>query len=211
MHPYGKTLNVFKRDPKTHKLIPGEYSSEELEALAKLRWEFTEKIDGTNVRVVWRPDDGNRLQILGRSDNATIHPEIVQYLMNKRLANWFPEIFPDIDVPVCIYGEAYGAGIQKGGIYSPVKSFMAFDVKVGDVWLRRADVYDVASKLGLKRVPFIMDGPLIRGVEKVKRGLQSHFGEFYAEGLVARPPVMLFDRMGRTIICKIKHKELFSG
>lgn len=212
MERYGKTANVFKRDHETHKLIEGEYSTDELAWLAKLEWEFTEKIDGTNVRIIWNDPDNPYVQVRGRSDNAALHPEVVEYLLSKHLVDRFHEVFTDIGIaPVCIYGEAYGAGIQKGGLYSPVKSFAAFDVKVGDIWLDRSNTYNVVSKLGLKHVPIVMRGPLIKGIEHVRRGLQSHFGEFYAEGLVARTPMGLLDRRGRRIVCKIKHKDVYNG
>jgi hypothetical protein len=38
--------------------------------------------------------------------------------------------------------------------------------------------------------------------------LISRWGEFEAEGLVARPEVELFDRAGHRIITKIKAKDL---
>lgn len=208
MNQYEKTLNVFKRDPETKCPVFGEWASPELDLLQGLDWEFTEKIDGTNVRVIWWC---NKVEVRGRSDNAEVHPEVTQYLMDKNLTERFTEIFPpaEFDVPICIYGEAFGAGIQKGGKYSPVKSFAAFDVKVGHIWLRRADAYDVASKLGLKRVPHVATGTLLAGVDRVSRGVTSHFGDFYAEGLVARPPVTLLNNRGERIMCKIKHKEFF--
>ncbi len=63
--------------------------------------------------------------------------------------------------PITLYGEGYGGGIQKGGAEYTSKTkggavnFRLFDVLVGETWLRRADVEDVAEKLGIKCVPLI--------------------------------------------------------
>jgi len=63
--------------------------------------------------------------------------------------------------PITLYGEGYGGGIQKGGSEYTSKAkggavnFRLFDVLVGDTWLRRVDVEDVATKLGIKTVPLI--------------------------------------------------------
>ena len=64
--------------------------------------------------------------------------------------------------PITLYGKGYGGGIQKGGgaYTSKTKggavSFRLFDVLVGETWLRRADVEDVAAKLSIKCVPLIL-------------------------------------------------------
>ena len=44
-------------------------------------------------------------------------------------------------------------------------------------------------------------------VELVRKGFNSQWGEFTAEGIVARPKVELFNREGKRIITKIKHKD----
>ena len=210
MNPYGKTLNVYKRDPESHKLIPGHPASPEIEQLWSIDWELTEKIDGTNIRVIWDPVNYPELVIIkGRTEKAQLHLELVKYFRPFELAPKFKEIFPDSPVPICVYGEGFGAGIQKGGLYSPTKTFSAFDVKVGTVWLPRVDAIEIVEKLGLNFVPIIAHGPLTKAVALVWRGLQSQYGDFYAEGLVARPAFPLLDRRGHRVIVKIKHKELF--
>ena len=63
--------------------------------------------------------------------------------------------------PITLYGEGYGGGIQKGGgaYTSKTKggkaSFRLFDVFIGETWLDRENVEDIASKLGIKTVPLI--------------------------------------------------------
>ncbi len=72
--------------------------------------------------------------------------------------------------PITLYGEGYGGGIQKGGSEYTSKtkggavSFRLFDVLVGETWLRRSDVEDVAEKLVIKTVPLIPSpAPLASG------------------------------------------------
>ena len=109
-------------------------------------------------------------------------------------------------------GEGYGAKIQKGGgNYRSDQDFVLFDVKVGDFWLRRADVVDVASKLSLEVVPVIDRGTLRNMIELVQKGFGSEWGDFPAEGIVAKPATELCTRGGRRIITKIKHKDFANG
>jgi hypothetical protein len=121
---------------------------------------------------------------------------------------------------VTLYGEGFGPKIQGGGKYISDHSFVLFDVKIGDFWLYRKDVDDIAQKLGIESVPTIGHGTLQDAVEIVstgitfnphgavvrwgRGGLQSAWGNFEAEGIVARPLVPLFDRKGGRIITKIK-------
>jgi hypothetical protein len=125
-------------------------------------------------------------------------------------------VFPD--TPVVIYGEGYGAGIQKGGgDYSPVKKLIVFDVfvvdpvnsKLGGWWLNDANVRDVSEKLGLDVVPFIGEMTLADATEIVRRGFLSRLngGKKQAEGLVGRPVEALFDKKGHRVIVKLKTKD----
>ena len=55
MEKYHKIMTVFKRDPETKykTLLMGEWALPEFEYLCCNPWVFTEKIDGTNIRVNW--------------------------------------------------------------------------------------------------------------------------------------------------------------
>src|SRR5438067_6018636 len=56
---YPKIQSVFLRDPATqHKtFLLGEYTRESFAYLRESDWRWTEKIDGTNVRVYWDGKD----------------------------------------------------------------------------------------------------------------------------------------------------------
>ena len=108
-----------------------------------------------------------------------------------------------------LFGEGYGARIQKGGgnYISDHTDFVLFDVRVGNWWLNRCDVESVAKRLGLRVVPVIGEGTLCDMVELTREGFKSTWGDFQAEGVVARPATELCTRGGHRIITKIKCKD----
>jgi len=213
MSKYPKIDTVFKRDEKG-RLIDGVYSRPEFEFLKDITWEFTEKIDGTNIRVSADPD--NQCMIFkGRTDNAQIPTFLLDRLVGLFSFAKFTEVF-DLDCDVCLYGEGFGNKIQKiGKKYNPYGvDFVLFDVRINGLWLRRNDVEDIANKLGIKAVPCVGRGTLQDGIDIVRRGFFSAYSSsddaILAEGLVMRPVLELLDRRGRRIITKIKHKD-FAG
>ena len=211
MNTYHKIQNVFKRDMSpggTKRLIDKDWSRPEFEYLANCMWVATEKVDGMNIRVMHFEEGG--VQFGGKSDNAQIPSNLVTRLQERFLPgetiSLLREMFPDCDA--CLYGEGYGAGIQKGGTYRQDQDFVLFDVRVGDWWLQRLDVEDVANKLGLDVVPIIERATLSGLVCTIATGgFNSRWGDFPAEGYVARPQCELVARNGQRIITKIKTKD----
>ena len=205
MLEYHKIQTVYKRDPENRykTLLIGEYALAEFEYLAQNQWVFTEKVDGTNVRVIW--NDGI-VSLAGKTDNAQLHPNLVARLYERFPAEQLGEVF-GLELPVCLYGEGYGPKIQSGGKYRVDQDFVLFDVWIGNWWLERHNVEDVATRLGLDVVPVIGEGTLGDMVDIAAAGFQSQWGGFLAEGIVARPAVELFARNGSRIITKIKHKD----
>ncbi len=210
MKEYHKIQSVFKREAVNKgRIIEGSFSTPEIEFLKDTVWEWTEKCDGTNVRVMLV--DG-KLSYGGKTDNAQIPAQLVQHLREKfdpqeeKLAAMFPE-------GVCLYGEGCGPKIQKGGELYGDTQFVLFDVKCGPWWLSRESVEDVAFKLAIPTAPVIGEGTLAEMVEVVRAGINSVWGDdegpgaFLAEGIVARPKVELFTRAGHRIITKLKTKD----
>jgi len=184
-------------------LISGEWLLPEFEYLADAPWDFTEKIDGTNIRVGW---DGHKVTFGGRTDTAQIPAKLVDYLRETFTEELFEQYFQDS--PTILFGEGFGQGIQKGGIYQPYQSFILFDVKVGDWWLLPAAVADVADKLMIEMVPTLIESTLSEAIGIIRfDGIKSHFGDFAPEGVVGRPTVQLFNRKGERIMVKIKGKD----
>ena len=206
MNEYHKIQTVFKRDMQKNgkTLLEGQWTLPEFEYLAGNKWVFTEKVDGTNIRVMFK--DG-AVTFGGKTDNAQIPANLVARLNDRFLpmAAQLQEVF---GCDACLYGEGYGAKIQKGGgNYRPDQDFVLFDVRVGDFWLQRADVEDVAVKLGIDVVPIIGEGTLHDAIAQAKAGIGSTWGAFQAEGIVARPKTEMNTRNGHRIITKIKCRD----
>ena len=202
MQEYHKIQSIFKRDSASNNksFLLGEWTCSEFGLLAEIEWFWTEKIDGTNIRVCW---DGETVTFKGRTERAQIPATLFAALQEM----FPPEKFHGKD-PICLYGEGYGAKIQKGGgLYRADQSFVLFDVRVGDWWLSRAAVQDVATEFRLGLVANLGVGSLYEAINYTAHGFSSQFGTAQAEGLVLRPLHELFDRAGRRIITKIKTKD----
>lgn len=204
MKKYHKINTIFKRDPDNkYKIIEGDYSRDVFRFLKDSEWVFTEKVDGTNIRIMW---DGEKVRIGGKSDNAQIPSFLLDrlesYFRTDSALNVFTEKFgPD----TCLYGEGFGPKIQKGGgNYGDQVDFVLFDVKVGEWWLERENVENIASVFDIPVVPIIGRGDFSDATEMCRKGFNSTWGDFEAEGIVMRPSVELMSRNGNRIIAKLK-------
>jgi ATP-dependent RNA circularization protein (DNA/RNA ligase family) len=212
MIPYPKIMTVFKRTDKGV-IMPDQCSDPVFDYLWGNDWLATEKIDGTNVRVGYTPSMG--VQFGGRTDKAQMPVTLLNKLADLFPVEKFPDVFPDADndIGVTLYGEGYGAGIQKGGWYIPNGvDFILFDVRVGRWWLKFDDVEDVAEKLGIKAVPkvgyFSLEAAVDYMAENVLYSRVAEAMDKPAEGIVLRPAVEdLQKRSGQRIIAKLKHVD----
>ena len=199
---YHKIQSIFKREEKTKKFTK-EYSLPEFKFLKDNLWEFTEKIDGTNVRVMW---DNGELRFGGKTDNAQMPIKLMEKLQKIFTKEKMEKVFPE--GKVILYGEGFGVKIQSGGKYiQDDVDFILFDVLIENWWLKRKSVEDIANKLDIKIVKIIGEGTLKEAVEITKKGFNSEFGNFIAEGIVLRPKVQLFSRKGDRVITKVKYKD----
>ena len=206
---YHKIQTLYKRDPKNkHKtLLEGEWSLPEFEYLAENKWEFTEKVDGTNIRVIYAKGVfEDQINFKGRTDRAQIPVPLMEALTNLFDPSKFNEIFKAGNV--VLYGEGYGKGIQKvGKFYRQDNSFVLFDVMVNRTFLPRSAVEEIAQALEIEVVPVIGYGSLYDMVTMARAGITSKWGDFMAEGIVARPTIDLKARNGNRIITKIKCRD----
>lgn len=211
---YSKIQTLFKRDDKNI-IIPDQFTYPEFEYLKDNKWECTEKIDGTNIRIELDfnvHDDGVRevnVNFKGRTDKATIPAHLyrrLEELFNN--VNWLKIFDITSTTSITLYGEGYGTKIQKGGNYiSSGVDFILFDVKVDKWWLQRDAIEDIANKLNIKIVPLIGYMTIPEAVEYVKKGFISTIAEnknYDAEGLVLKTSIELLRRNGERLITKIK-------
>ena len=212
MKTYEKIETVYARDIEgTKKLIPGKYRNETVEFLKDCRWLWTEKVDGTNIRVCW---DGHTVTFGGRTEKAQIPAPLVNRLNalfgGEENAQVFEQMFGEKET--VLFGEGYGAKIQKGGgNYIPDGvDFILFDVLYGDHYQAREWVERTAAAFGLKVVPVVGTGT----IEEAVRYVQGHPVSTISampqemEGIVCRPAVELRDRCGERVIVKIKWNDI---
>lgn len=214
MAKYQKIQTLFLRDDKNI-IIPDQFTYPEFEYLKDNKWECTEKIDGTNIRIELDfnvHDDGVRevnVNFKGRTDEATIPAHLYRRLEELfDNVNWLEVFDITSTTSITLYGEGYGTKIQKGGNYiSSGVDFILFDVKVDKWWLQRDAVEDVANKLNIKIVPLIGYMTIPEAIEYVKKGFKSTIAEnkdYDAEGLVLKTTTGLLRRNGERLITKIK-------
>lgn len=206
MREYHKIDGLFKRDESTKRLMYGVYRNPAVEYLANNEWIFTEKIDGTNVRVHW---DGHRVSFGGRTDRANLPAPLLACLEDMFGGEVNEQIFEEHfgNKEVTLYGEGYGAKIQKGGDYRQDQSFILFDVSVGDVWLNRQNVESVAGYFGVDVVPVIMRGTMQNAIDFVMAKPNSTIGTAKMEGLVGRPAIELLTADSNRVIVKVKVRD----
>lgn len=206
MQEYHKIETLFERDEQTKKLIEGKFRNSTVEFLKDNKWQFTEKIDGTNIRILW---DGHKVNFAGRTDRASIPAELTNRLFelfggetNEQL---FEQKFGETEVMLC--GEGYGPKIQNGGLYRDNQDFILFDVMIAGNWQPRESVEDVAQYFNLDVVPIVLEGTIQEAIDYIKTKPKSKIGTADSEGVVGRPIVELQDRTGKRVIVKVKVRD----
>jgi len=117
------------------------------------------------------------------------------------------------EVPVYVYGEYFGKGIQKsGGRYSDDNHFIVFDIDMQGWWLPKniRDMY--CNMLGLETVPYIGTGTISEFEKMVSDGFATKLEwakdkALIEEGIVARPVLPVKDTRGNRIMVKIKYED----
>jgi hypothetical protein len=208
MIEYNKIETLWKRDMEgSKKLLEGEFRNTTVEFLKDNIWQFTEKVDGTNISVCW---DGHTVTFNGRTERAQIPTHLLNYLMATFKTNEAEQIFEEKfgETPVILFGEGYGPKIQNGGgLYRDDVSFIMFDVFISGNYQSRATVEEIAKAFGIDVVPIILEGTIDAGVAFVKSHPKSTMGTADMEGLVGRPKVEMRDRCGKRVIVKIKWED----
>lgn len=197
---YPKIQTLFDRGEKSegYKVIEGKYRLPEFEMLDK--WEVTEKVDGTNIRVIYETIDevvgmagmntivqpkGKRVRFAGRKEKSQIPTPLLNFLKETFTVEVLEKAFPRALIgnnTVTVFGEGYGAGINGGGSYRTGNdhSFRTFDVYVEDPdhpmggwWLESENIKDIASKLGIETVPIFGMWTTEHIVNFIKKGLET--------------------------------------
>lgn len=206
MRKYHKIETLFERDEKTKKLIIGKFRNPTVEFLKDNIWTFTEKVDGTNIRIFW---DGHKVEFGGRTDNSLIPAHLINRLNElfggETNAQMFEQKFGE--TPVELFGEGYGVKIQNGGAYRDNVDFILFDVMINDNYQPRESVEEIANYFGIDIVPIVLEGTLQDGIDYVLNNRKSIIAKNGAEleGLVGRTKIETRSRTGARNIVKIKY------
>lgn len=204
---YHKIDGLFMRQEGTKKLLRGQFRSPVVEYLQNNTWVFTEKIDGTNIRIHW---DGHRVSFAGRTDRALIPAELFDRLSvlfsGEANEQMFEQQFGDNEVT--LYGEGFGRRIQNGGNYIPDGvDFILFDVMKNGRFLPRYAVNGIAHAFGIRSVPIVLTGTIHDAIRLVESKPKSTIGTAPMEGVVGVPACDLTTSRGERIIVKIKVRD----
>jgi hypothetical protein len=216
--PYPSIETVFRRDPETKRLDFNQIRIPEAELVNE--WRLTEKVDGTNIRLIFTEDG---LDVRGRTNAAKFKPSHLEYLNGLVDVEDAKDLLRHPTRPdwnVTIYGELYGPGIQKGGDYRPDVGFRAFDIMYGgSIWGSPHDLAYVAYSLGIRLVPEIPGGVSLLRLPKTKQEMDAlvgcsqvaaieHDNVIRPEGFVARPPLPLLNARGDRVMFKLTYRDL---
>lgn len=201
---YHKIKAPFLWSMETKKLTH-EFALKEFEYLKDLQWCWTEKIDGTNIRIYW---NGIDLLLRGRDDNSQIPAEFVEYYLKTFVSSGLDKIIEQEfgDKEVIFFGEGYGGKIQGNGGYGNT-SFILFDIMVNGRYLTRDKVLYYANLFGLDIVPIMLTGTIDEAIAYVKEEPQSNIGNIALEGLVGTPICPMLTSSGERIITKVKVRD----
>lgn len=166
-----------------------------------------EKIHGTSAHISWK-DGRVTFSSGGESYDRFASLFDVDVLTEKFKGRFLPE------TPVVVYGEAYGGKQQQmSATYGKELRFVAFEVKVGDVFLAVPQAVDWATVMGLEFVDFALVSTDIDSLnaERDKPSTQAVRNGIIEpkirEGIVLRPPFEARLNNGDRLIAKYKREE----
>jgi hypothetical protein len=166
-----------------------------------------EKVHGTSAHLAWRK---SQLHLSPGTASSKLFNELFDV---PAMTGVFREKFGDAQ-PVTVYGEAHGGkllGMSK--TYGISLKFVAFDVKVGDLWLSVPQAEDVASKLGLQFVHYVKTSTDLESLNACRdspsvQAIRNGMGDGHIrEGVVLRPLIELRKNNDDRIIAKHKRDE----
>ena len=214
MQKYQKIENIINYDGKGN--LPVDFT-EKYKTLKDIQVFGTEKVDGTNIGIVW---DGYRISFQGRTEKSQLPKHLEQKLtemfLTEEMENVFEQVFGEKEA--IVFGEGYGEKIQQGGgnyfsLTGDRVGFIAFDVVIDGYYLSRENVEDVCSKLNIPVVPVVYRGTLKGALHYVLNNRESKVAlsnnaKNDIEGIVCQPNVQLFDNKGDRIIFKVKYRDM---
>lgn len=161
-----------------------------------------EKIHGTSAKISWRDE---HLHLHGGGA-----PGFQDVFDRAALTTAFEALGHS---RVSVHGEAYGASVMRMGlVYGPALRFVAFAVKIDELWLNVPNAADVADKLALAFVAFEEVDATVEALDferdrPSRQAVRNGMGEQKAEGIVIHPLITLRKNNGDRLMAKHKRKE----
>jgi hypothetical protein len=164
-----------------------------------------EKIHGTSAHVAWKD---NKISYFAGGSN---HESFVALFDETLLVEKLMALYMDVDM--IIFGEAYGGKLQRmSKTYGPNLKFIAFDVRINDLWLDVPSAEHITLELGLEFVAWtkittdleVIDGMRDAPSIQAQRNLGVIDISKVREGIVLRPLIELRKNNGERIIAKHK-------
>ena len=167
-----------------------------------------EKIHGTSAHIKWSAEKKELHYFSGGED----YNRFVGLFDSTILKEKFSEVF--VTSNVIVYGEAYG-GKQQGmsGTYGKELKFVAFDVRIDDLWLDVPKAENVCEKLGIEFVSYYKVSTDLESLDDMRdkdsrQAIRNGIGpDKKREGVVLRPLIELTTNNGSRVIAKHKADE----
>lgn len=184
--------------------IPNLYKSDDILQFKSVY--ALEKVHGTSAHISYFSKTGLHFHSGGEK-----HDKFVSIFDKDMLLAKFQELEL---TNVTVFGEAYGGKMQgMSRTYGKENKFIAFDVRIDDVWLDVEKAAKFVNKLGLQFVPYQLISTDITALE-VARDAYSQVAfmngmgnDKIMEGIVLRPPFEVTLNNGQRLIAKFKRKE----
>jgi hypothetical protein len=184
--------------------IPNLYKAQEI--LQFKTCYAMEKIHGTSAHVSWSE---GRLSFFSGGEN---HERFVKLFDVEKLAARFAEKWAGLTT-VVIYGEAYGGKCMgMSATYGKELRFIAFEAKIGEVFLAVPQAQEICIGLELEFVPWREIPTELVEIDKMRdlpseQSARLGMGEHLREGVVLRPPFEVRLNNGERVIAKHKREE----
>jgi len=166
-----------------------------------------EKVHGTSAHISYTAETEKITYYSGGSS----HMLFIELFNHEELLAKFKEKMHD---KVIIYGEAYGGKCQgMSKYYGKNLQFVAFEVKVGDIWLRVPSAKDYCLFLNIPFMPYEQIPCTIEAIDK-ERDRDSVIGKLRTgkdgiirEGVVLRPISEFIHQGDKGGVIRVKHKR----
>ncbi|HRJ44497.1 MAG: RNA ligase (ATP) [Caldilineaceae bacterium] len=181
---------------------------------------ITEKIHGTNCRVGFVVEGGERLRMAGSRGLRRKMPESAEAMQQNTY--WYPHTLPGVAELLAelerrghrqavIFGEVYGRGIQAYTYGQNAVAFRAFDLMVDGKYMDYGEFASLCAEYQIESVPLLYRGEFSLAVAKRFSDGESLVGGAHGrEGVVVKPVRERHDlKIGRVILKYVGDGYLF--